>query len=215
MEALIPIQKIYDYYAPLYDYFADKLFRQGRIKAANIINKNAIYNANILEVGVGTGLSLPYYRSDLRIVGVDTSPKMLQKANSRIREQGLRNVCLLNMDAENLKFPDGFYHMVVAMHIISVVEHLELMLGELCRVCKIDGDVIILNHFSPRNQLLSILEKMGSIITPFLGFKLGMSLNKIRAYPKLKLIQIHKTSEFNLSTILHFKKIWYRNEKLE
>ena len=62
----------------------------------------------ILEVGVGTGISLPDYARVNRLVGCDISKPMLRKAVERVHEHKLDNVELLAvMDAERLPLPDA------------------------------------------------------------------------------------------------------------
>ena len=65
--------------------------------AVEIINQS---KGRVLEVGVGTGLSLPAYERQLEIVGIDLSPEMLEKARERVSTERLRNVAGLHeMDA--------------------------------------------------------------------------------------------------------------------
>ncbi len=109
----------------------------------------------VLEVGVGTGMSLPLYPADARITGVDLSAEMLAKARERVRERGLQNVeDLLEMDATHLTFPDNSFDVVIAMYIISVVDQPEQVAQEMLRVCKPGGRLLIVNHFESRNPLM-------------------------------------------------------------
>src|SRR5690606_37749735 len=99
-------------------------------------------------VGVGTGISLPRYKSDLRITGVDLSPEMLAKARERVAEKGITNVeALREMDASALEFEDGTFDIVVAMYVMTVVPDPVKVMREPSRVCKPGGEVIIVNHF--------------------------------------------------------------------
>ncbi len=69
---------------------------------------NALPEGRVLEVGVGTGISLPHYRGNRKIVGIDLSPDMLKRAEARVRDQKLTHVeQLAVMDAGDLKFADG------------------------------------------------------------------------------------------------------------
>ena len=97
----------------------------------------------VLEVGVGTGLSLPAYRRQLEIVGIDLSPEMLEKARERVAEERLTNVTGLHeMDAGDLKFPDASFDTVVAMYVMTVVPDPEKVMRELARVCRPGGEVL-------------------------------------------------------------------------
>src|ERR1700682_176171 len=106
------VKKAYARWAPVYDLVFGKLFDRGRraaIAAAEDVG------GRILEVGVGTGISLPGYSSANRIVGIDLSEAMLRKAQKRVAELSLTNVERLEvMDAEHLSFPDASFDVVVA-----------------------------------------------------------------------------------------------------
>ncbi|MGB1986915.1 MAG: class I SAM-dependent methyltransferase [Parvibaculales bacterium] len=60
----------------------------------------------VLDVGCGTGLSLPYFRPDLNVTGIDISDDMLARAEQRARRNKLNNIAALHvMDAGNMQFP--------------------------------------------------------------------------------------------------------------
>src|SRR5579872_7572834 len=99
------VEKAYERWAPVYDLVCGKVFDSGRqstIKEADRIG------GRILDVGVGTGLSLSDYARSTKLCGVDISEPMLRKAQSRVRSLGLTNVeTLAVMDAKNLAFKDS------------------------------------------------------------------------------------------------------------
>jgi phosphatidylethanolamine/phosphatidyl-N-methylethanolamine N-methyltransferase len=139
--------KAYRRYAGIYDLVFGPAFQWGR--ARSVARINALDCTTVLEVGVGTGLSLPRYRSDKRIVGIDVSPDMLAIARRRVANCGLKNVdTLAGMDAERLGFRDGQFDAVVAMHVMSVVPNPHRCLAEMKRVCKPGGTILICNHFA-------------------------------------------------------------------
>src|SRR6185312_14210121 len=93
----------------------------------------------VLEVGVGTGLSLPLYPRDVKITGIDVSREMLEKARRRVARRRLANIeALLEMDAERMSFADASFDKVVAMYVVPVVENPVRLLEELHRVCRPD-----------------------------------------------------------------------------
>ena len=116
------------------------------VRLSSVINRR---HGRVLEVGVGTGLSLPAYDEQLEIVGIDLSPEMLDKARERVASEGLDNVTGLHeMDAGDLTFPDASFDTVVAMYVMTVVPDPEKVMRELSRVTKPGGEVILVNHFS-------------------------------------------------------------------
>jgi phosphatidylethanolamine/phosphatidyl-N-methylethanolamine N-methyltransferase len=203
----LSVQKIYDSYAFCYNFLFGRIFNPGRESSVNIVNKNASNDAAIIEVGVGTGLSLPLYRQDLKITGVDISEKMLDKAKKRIVGHALENISLKVMDAADLQFPDNSFDFVVAMYVVSVVPDINKFLDEISRVCKKNGDVIIVNHFVSDNKILKIIEKTMSGAHEVIGFKSDFSIDRILQYPNFKLINQRKTNLFGYWKVLHLKKL--------
>jgi phosphatidylethanolamine/phosphatidyl-N-methylethanolamine N-methyltransferase len=203
----LSVQKIYDSYAFFYNFLFGRIFNPGRELSVEIVNKSAAYNARIIEVGVGTGLSLPLYRPDLQVSGVDISEKMLEKAKTRIASHHLQGVSLHVMDAADLKFPDESFDFVVAMYVVSVVPDIEKFLNEITRVCKKNGDIVIVNHFISSNKILNTAEKFLSGAHSFIGFKSDFSVEQILRHPHFQLIDTKKTNLFGYWKMLHLKKI--------
>lgn len=142
--------KVYRSYAPLYDLLFGRLLDAGRAAMAARVPSDT---RRLLEVGVGTGLALPRYPRGAQLVGVDLSPDMLRRAQSRVRDRGLRDATgkhpqLLCADAEQLPFADASFDCVTLPYVLSVTPNPTRLLAELRRVCQPGGRVLILNHFS-------------------------------------------------------------------
>ena len=138
------VAKAYGRWAPVYDLVFGKVFDHGR--QSTIAEADRI-GGRILDVGVGTGLSLSDYSRKSRICGVDISEPMLRKAQQRVRALGLSNVeTLAVMDAKNLAFKDGSFDAVVAQYVITAVPDPEATLDEFIRVLKPGGELILVNH---------------------------------------------------------------------
>src|SRR5690348_5363821 len=106
------VEHAYDRWAPIYDLVFGGVFKKGRKAAIAATNK---MGGRVLEVGIGTGISLPQYAPHLRIFGTDISDAMLEKARKRVVSFGLKNVeGLAVMDAEKLEFPDDSFDVVMA-----------------------------------------------------------------------------------------------------
>lgn len=156
------IKKVYSFYSWIYDAFFGKIFEHGRYSALHMMNVKP--NETILEVGVGTGLSLPLYPKGARVVGVDISQEMLGKAEMKKQYYQLSHVSLCNMDASSMAFLDNTFDKVIASHVITVVPDPLRTLKEIKRVCKKDGEIFILNYTGCNNKLISRFEKF---ISPF------------------------------------------------
>ena len=138
------VAKAYERWAPIYDLVFGKVFNQGR--QSTIAEADRI-GGRILDVGIGTGLSLSDYSRASRICGVDISEPMLRKAQERVRALGLSNVeTLAVMDAKNLAFKDGSFDAVVAQYVITTVPDPEATLDDFVRVLKPGGELILVNH---------------------------------------------------------------------
>ncbi len=135
----------YRRWAPVYDASFGAFTRLGRRRAVEAVNRRS---GTVLEVGVGTGLSLRHYAPHLAVTGIDFSAEMLARARARVDALGLAQVVALRrMDARALDFPDASFDTVVAMHVISVVPEPERVIAEMARVCRPGGEVVLLNHF--------------------------------------------------------------------
>jgi phosphatidylethanolamine/phosphatidyl-N-methylethanolamine N-methyltransferase len=159
-----------------------------------------------LEVGVGTGLSLPHYRPDYRIVGIDISPHMLAKAHERVADRQLGNVeALLEMDAENLEFADNTFDLVVAMFVVSVVPHPDRLLSEMQRVCIPGGDILVVNHFAHENGLRGAVERRLAPFSRHLGWRPDFRLDPHLEGTSLEMLETKHTDPFGMFTLVHYR----------
>jgi phosphatidylethanolamine/phosphatidyl-N-methylethanolamine N-methyltransferase len=150
------ITRTYDRWAPVYDFVFGKVFDAGR--GASIAAAERV-GGRILEVGVGTGISLERYSRQNRITGVDISAPMLRKAQERVRALGLTNVDALSvMDAAKLAFPDASFDVVVAQYVITAVPDPDATLDEFARVLRPGGEIILVNHIGAESGPRAIFE---------------------------------------------------------
>jgi ubiquinone/menaquinone biosynthesis C-methylase UbiE len=157
--------------------------------------RDRIKGSKALEVGVGTGKNLDYYPDDIEITAVDLSPKMLARARRRVGLLGL-NVRLLEMDAQNLAFPDQYFDTVFATFVFCSVPDPVQGLRELRRVCKPDGRLLLLEHVRPSNKLLGILF---DVFNPIVVCMMGANINR-RTVDNIKKAGWHIQTEQNLSS---------------
>ena len=163
------VKAAYRRYAGVYDAVFGPVLQPGRKAVLEALGLRP--GDRVLEVGVGTGLSLPLYPADVRVTGIDVSREMLDKARLRVAKRRLANVeALLEMDAESMEFADASFDKVVAMYVVSVVAHPGRLLEELHRVCKPDGEVYLVNHVRSDNPLVGAVEKSLARFSDKLGF---------------------------------------------
>ncbi|MBI4723829.1 MAG: class I SAM-dependent methyltransferase, partial [Rhodomicrobium sp.] len=149
------VRAAYKAWAPIYDYSFGVVAGPGRRLAVSMLNK---LDGRILEIGVGTGLSLPRYKPGLDVTGIDLSPHMLAKAAGRIQQLGLERMSLAVMDAGKLAFDDESFDAAAVMYVMTVVPDPRAVMAEMRRVLRPGGTVICVNHFSRERGLRSAVE---------------------------------------------------------
>ena len=165
----VTVKKAYARWAPVYDLVFGKLFDRGRQAAIAAAEK---VGGRILEVGVGTGISLPEYSPGNRIVGIDLSEPMLCKARARVAQMSLSNVVRLEaMDAEHLSFADDSFDVVVALYVVSTVPNPEAALDEFARVVRPGGEIILANRVGAETGLRRAAEEMLQPFVRQLGWR--------------------------------------------
>lgn len=194
----------YRRWAPVYDRTFGRITRMGRRRAVDEVNQG---RGRVLEVGVGTGLSLPDYAPHLQITGIDYSEDMLARARERVAVEGLSHVrALRQMDARELDFPDAEFDVVVAMYLVSVVPDPERVMAEIARVCKPGGQVIIVNHFARSKGALAWIERAFGPLADRLGWHSDFDRARIMGEPSLKVVEERGMWPAGLFTFLRLQK---------
>lgn len=198
------VTRTYRRWAPVYDRTFGSVTRMGRRRAVAEVNRG---QGRVLEVGVGTGLSLPDYGPQVEVTGIDYSDDMLAIARARVARQGLTQVReLRQMDARSLDFPDGYFDCVVAMYLVSVVPDPEQVIAEISRVCKPGGQVIIVNHFARETGPLAWIERMLAPLANRLGWHADFEQSRILGEPSLQVTEERRMAPIGLFTFLRLQK---------
>jgi phosphatidylethanolamine/phosphatidyl-N-methylethanolamine N-methyltransferase len=188
---------VYDKLAKVYDFTFGPTLHPGRLNAIDRMDIQP--GERVLEVGVGTGINLSLYPDNCSVTGIDFSESMLEIARDRASRKNIRNVRLVQMDAADLKFADNSFDIVYAPYLISVVPDPVRVAGEMRRVCRPGGRVILLNHFLSPNLILSRIERMISPFTIHIGFKADLDLPAFLTQAEMQPQSIEK---------VNFPKIW-------
>jgi phosphatidylethanolamine/phosphatidyl-N-methylethanolamine N-methyltransferase len=163
------VAKAYARWAPVYDFVFGAVFNAGR--KASIAAAERV-GGRILDVGIGTGISLTDYSPASRVVGVDYCEPMLRKAHERVAEHQLAHVdALAVMDAQHLGFPDAFFDVVVAQYVITTVPDPEAALDEIARVTKPGGEIVLVNHLGAELGLRRVFEQGFAPVARRLGWR--------------------------------------------
>ena len=197
------IIKSYKRVSSFYDLTFGQVFRPGQ--KAIIKKMDCIDSDNVLEIGIGTGSSLQYYPKETKVVGIDISPDMLEVAKKRIVKDKIHNKHILLMNGERLSFPDNSFDKVVGMYVVSVTQNPQVLVEEMKRVCKNDGDIYIVNHFSTEqdNLFMKMFEKGLMPISKILGWKPYFPFDEFNAYANLDVLEMSKVNLFNYWNIIH------------
>ena len=193
--------RTYRLFSGSYDIVFGPVFHPGRKEAVRVSNDRP--GQRILEVGVGTGLSLPYFRNDSRVTGVDISAEMLAKARRRVEQRSLRHVEGLHvMDAENLDFEDNSFDAVLALYVASVVPSPARFAAEMRRVCIPGGTIVLVNHFTSENWALRFMEKRLGRLARHIGFHADFPLDAFLRESELAAREIRPSNLFGYWRLL-------------
>ena len=199
------VTKSYARWAPVYDRTFGAATTRGRRAAVDHINASGA--ERVLEVGVGTGLALPYYRAGLKVTGIDFSAEMLAKARDRVDRERLDAVeALRQMDARALDFPGETFDAVAAMHVISVVPDPERVMAEIARVLRPGGEVVITNHFARDRGLLARLERISAPFADLLGWHSDFRRDTVLKEDALSVAEERPLPPLGMMTFLVLRK---------
>ncbi len=203
------IQKSYGRFAALYDFIFGSVLQPGRKLLVEALDCQP--GDRILEVGIGTGLSLPLYPRNVSVTGIDICKEMLVRAERRVTRGQLSQVdALLEMDAENMDFNDNSFDKVAAMYIVSVAANPARLIAEMRRVCRSGGSIVVVNHFHSRNRFEAGLEHLLAPFSKLASYRCDTSLDEFRRLAELDAVEVRRANLFGYATLLN-----WRNKKLE
>jgi phosphatidylethanolamine/phosphatidyl-N-methylethanolamine N-methyltransferase len=203
------VAKAYARWAPVYDFVFGKVFDSGRQASIAAAEK---VGGRILEVGVGTGLSLPDYAASNRLVGVDLSAPMLHKAKARVAAGRLTHVDgLAVMDAQRLGFKAGAFDVVVAQYVITTVPDAEKTLDEFARVVRIGGEIVLVNHLGAEAGLRALYERIFAPVGRRLGWQVEFRWERLAQWATrhggVRLVERRPMPPLGHFSLIRFAKI--------
>lgn len=192
--------RIYSEYALLYDKTFGKIFYD-RIRQV-IESLNIPHGAQVLELGVGTGVSFPAYPRHCQVIGIDLAMDMLAQARAKIAKNPGSHLQVMEMDALNLTFADNSFDYVTAFHTVTVVPDPIRMLAEAKRVCRPQGKIVIVNHFTTDLPIIGPLTEALDPVTRRLGWRTKLRLEPFLEATDFNVEEIYKISKLSLYTVI-------------
>jgi phosphatidylethanolamine/phosphatidyl-N-methylethanolamine N-methyltransferase len=193
------VVQAYDRYAPLYDRVFGRVLGPGRQLMAEATS--ALQPASVLEVGVGTGLTLSGYPASTRVVGIDISTDMLERARMRAAAMPERDITLHAMNAERMDFPDGSFDCVTVPYVLSVTPHPDRLVQEIRRVCKPGGSILVVNHFSG-SRFWWLMERAVRSVADRIGFRTDFEFERHILSHDWQVVSVQSVNLFGLSKLV-------------
>jgi phosphatidylethanolamine/phosphatidyl-N-methylethanolamine N-methyltransferase len=191
--------RTYRRYAPVYDWVFGAVLEPGRRELTAEVRRLA--PRSVLEVGVGTGLTLHAYPRGCDLVGIDLCEDMLDIARQRARELSPRNIELKAMDAESLEFADASFDCVTIPYVLSVTPHPERLVAEARRVCRKGGTIVIVNHFSG-SRFWRMFEAAVGRIAERIGFRSEFAFDRHILGHDWEVVTVRKVNLLGLSRLV-------------
>jgi phosphatidylethanolamine/phosphatidyl-N-methylethanolamine N-methyltransferase len=203
------VQKAYARWAPIYDIVCGPIFVNARRAAARAARE---VGGRILEIGVGTGLSLGDYHDCTEVIGIDLSAPMIARAKARMANRQYPYVKdLLQMDAADLNFQDQSFDCVVGQFVITLVDDPERVLSECARVLKPGGQIILVNHLYSETGVAAAIERWASHYARRLGLRPEFPLARLQAWAKkrqdITLLDHYKVPPWGAFMLIRFGRI--------
>lgn len=193
------VTQSYRRWAAVYDNVFGWVLEDGRRKLLDVVAR--IQPRSLLEMGVGTGLLLPGYATEIAVTGVDISAAMLAKASRRVDNFRLANVVLQREDCEALSLDDHSFDCVVIPYVLSVTPNPAKLISEAIRVCKPDGHIVIVNHFSG-SRAWAMLERLAAPVAAKIGFRSSFSYEEHISARPLKVERVSRANVLGLSKLV-------------
>src|SRR5258706_10590450 len=195
----------YRLFAPLYDVVFGASLQHGRRLAIKALDCHP--GERILEVCVGSGLSLPLYPDGVRLTRVDISHEMLAKAAQRVVQLGLKHAeALLQMDAEHMSFPDASFDKAIVLFGMAGLPDPVRAMNEIERVCRPGARIVVANHFQSRRPLLRVCDALLSPVFRLLRYRADLDMQSFVAATGLDVIEVLPANLFGYSTVLVCRK---------
>lgn len=198
IRATIATRNRYQRIAPLYDAMESMMERRNRQWRQRLWS--LVRGPKVLEIGVGTGKNIPFYRPELAITALDLTPGMLERAKQRAAALSTRVQWCLG-DVQSLDFPDGSFDSAVATFVFCSVPNPLLGMTELRRVVRPGGQILLLEHMRSANRVLGALM---DILNPLIVRTMGANVNRRTLDTVREVFQVESVEDAGANGIVRF-----------
>jgi phosphatidylethanolamine/phosphatidyl-N-methylethanolamine N-methyltransferase len=190
------VSRQYDVWSKFYDHTFKPLFIERQRRAIDELRLRP--GDRVLDLGIGTGMTLELYPRDVQVVGLDLSAGMLVQATRKIETLGMPRAHLVQADALQPPFAEGSFNHVLISHVISVVPDPVKLLDWAARLTKSEGRVVVINHFQSSRRWMAAMEKLLNPLCVRLGWRSDLSLADVLDSSPLQLAYQFKTKALDL-----------------
>jgi phosphatidylethanolamine/phosphatidyl-N-methylethanolamine N-methyltransferase len=201
--------RAYDFWAHVYDLLFHGMLDSGRRAAVQVVRRSG---TRVLDVGVGTGLALSYFLPNQRVVGIDLSEAMLEKARMKVDEQNIAAVeALLHMDATQIAFENECFDGVVAEYVVTLIPDYSRALDEFVRVVRPGGDIVFINYFADESGPKAWFDWVYGLFVKALGLTTRFPYSRIERWlgerkDVVELIEKRGFGFLGMYTLVHLRR---------
>lgn len=203
----------YSFIAPMYDKIFLRPLSEGHKEIGSLLKRNRPKGRKlkVLEVGVGSGLTLPHVPVGVDFTGIDVNEKMLAVAEKKSNILKTRKISLHQMNAERMSFTPNTFDLVIAPSVLSAMDRPMKGLQEIVRVTKRGGKIAVIVNLKKESGMKSkIMKALDPVTRKLLGFRLDLTLESFKKFKSLKVLEVKDVNTFmgqTLSTYILFEKV--------
>ena len=200
--------KVRDRYRHIASYY-DLVYKAALAHGSKVLvgSRRIEPHQRVLEIGVGTGFTLPHYPPGVEVTAIDICPEMIAVAKRKRLGPARARVRLLAMDAHDLAFKDGTFDVMLFPHSLGLMEDPKRVLAEVARVARNGAELRILHTFEWRTPVLERFETaLYDAFEDRLGWGRPLNLEKVRAWAAKNGFELDHTRRLGWKTIALFRK---------
>ena len=199
----VQVERMFNHIAPTYDQLNHTLSmgidRSWRRKAIHTLRP--YHPQQILDIATGTGDFAILACRELQpqfLIGADISEGMMEVGREKVQQAGLADkVSFAREDCTALSFADATFDAVTVAFGVRNFEHLDIALGEMCRVLRPNGHLVILELSTPdRFPMKQLFTLYSKVVIPLIGKLISKDNSaytylpeSIRAFPQGEVMQ--------------------------